>query len=144
MSDREKIVSEALSWIGTPYHEHGRQKGVGVDCLTFIERVFFHAGLVDGVEIPHYSPQWHLHRSRELYIDGLSRYMVEVESPKPADVAVWKFGRTFSHGAIVTEWPDVVQCVKGTGVSRAHALRDALFRDKGVMRPVKFFSFWGA
>lgn len=30
---RERIVAEALTWRGTPYHHQGRVKGVGVDCI---------------------------------------------------------------------------------------------------------------
>ena len=28
--------------------------------------------------------------------------------PGPGDVAVFRFGRTFSHGAIVTDWPRLI------------------------------------
>lgn len=30
--DRERIVAEARSWLGTPFKHQGRLKGVGVDC----------------------------------------------------------------------------------------------------------------
>ena len=31
---RERVVAEALSWLGTPYAHRQRLKGVGVDCAS--------------------------------------------------------------------------------------------------------------
>src|SRR4051812_47036512 len=33
---RAEILAEARSWRGTPYHEMGRLKGVGVDCVGVV------------------------------------------------------------------------------------------------------------
>lgn len=33
--ERARFVATALSYVGTPYHHHGRLKGIGVDCATF-------------------------------------------------------------------------------------------------------------
>jgi len=44
---REKIVAEARSWIGTPYHNCADIKGVGVDCGMLLVRVFVDLGLVE-------------------------------------------------------------------------------------------------
>ena len=41
---REKIVAEARSWIGTPYHNCADIKGVGVDCGMLLVRVFVDLG----------------------------------------------------------------------------------------------------
>lgn len=140
MDDREKIVQEAMSWRGTPYHPHARAKGAGCDCLTFIAGVYIGAGLIPPMDIPHYSQQWHLHRNRELYVEGLLAHgMKEIGYPSKGDVAVWKFGRTFSHGAIVFEWPTrVMQSVTGRAVTEGNPDVDAFFRD----RPVRFFSLF--
>ena len=48
-----------------------------------------------------YPPDWHLHRSAERYLDWLFDRTGEVETPGLGDVIVFKYGRTFSHGAIV-------------------------------------------
>lgn len=34
MSKNLEAVTEALTWLGTPYHHQGRIKGVGVDCRS--------------------------------------------------------------------------------------------------------------
>lgn len=36
MIDRQAIVREARSWIGTRYRHQGRAKGIGVDCIGLI------------------------------------------------------------------------------------------------------------
>ena len=43
---RQSIVAEALSWEGTPYHHHGRIKGVGVDCAMILAEVYHAVGLL--------------------------------------------------------------------------------------------------
>lgn len=151
MARRTAVVAEALTWRGTPYHNHARLKGVGVDCLTFLAGVFEHAGVVDRIELPPYAAQWHLHRFEELYVEGLKRYCVEAlppleRRPLPADIVLWRFGRTFSHGAIVIAWPEVIHAFTGRGVSRANALRDAPLvkvaeqgPERGTPRPMRVF-----
>lgn len=63
-----KIVSEARSWLGTPWHHMGDEhavaiKGVCVDCAMLLVEVFKAAGLVPlGFDPRPYSMQWHLHR----------------------------------------------------------------------------------
>ena len=36
---REAVVTEAKTWIGTPFHHAARIKGAGVDCLMLLSRV---------------------------------------------------------------------------------------------------------
>ena len=47
-----------------------------------------------------------------------------MQSPQPADFVVFRFGRTFSHGAIVVEWPIVIHAYIPHGVLLSDALRD--------------------
>ncbi len=54
----EKVVTEALSWVGTPYRHQGRRKGVGCDCLGLVLGVW--AAVCGGApEAPgDYAPDW--------------------------------------------------------------------------------------
>ena len=66
----------------------------------------------------------------------------DVEGPLPADIALWRFGRCFSHGAIIIDWPLVIHAYAGRGcvledVSRARWLMQ--LGERGATRPVKFF-----
>jgi cell wall-associated NlpC family hydrolase len=86
--------------------------------------------------------QWHLHRSEELYLETIAPFVQELsltsraergspislntaEGIQPADFVVFKFGRTFSHGAIVVAWPLVIHSYIPHGVTLADASTDA-------------------
>ncbi len=142
---RDKVIAVAKTWLETPYHTGGRIKGVGVDCLTLLAEIFAEAGIVAPINIPYYPGDWHLHRSSERYLEGLLKYTREIKTPLPGDIALWKFGRCFSHGAIVIEWPIIIHAY----VDRACTLEDvskALWLTHigenitGNLRPVRFFS----
>jgi cell wall-associated NlpC family hydrolase len=100
MIDRTAIVAEARAWLGTPYHHHGRVKGVGVDCAQLLCAVYEALGIVDHVETGFYPIEWHLHHSDELFLAWLDKYAHRVDVPQPGDVTVWRYGRCYSHGSI--------------------------------------------
>lgn len=141
---RQRVVAVARGWTGTPYHAGGRVKGAGADCLTLLAEVYAEAGLVPRVSIPHYPQDWHLHRDGERYLDGLARYTREIAGePQPGDIALWKFGRCYSHGAIVVEWPVIIHAYVGRGC-QMEDVEMALWLSRGAngqaKRPVRFFS----
>ncbi len=81
-------------------------------------------------------PDWHMHRDAERYMEGLLGYARPIDGPPlPGDIALFRFGRTFSHGAIIVEWPRLVHAYWAIGVvwgdATLHPLKD---------RPVRFFS----
>jgi len=134
---RASVVAEARSWIGTPFHHAGRVKGPagGVDCLMLLAEVYERAGVVGRLTPPFYVPDWHLHRNAERYVEGLLAHARPTQCPLPGDIAVFRFGRTFSHGAIVTEWPRLVHAYWQQGVVAGDA---TLYPLKD--RPVRFFT----
>ena len=87
IGDRRRVIAEAESWLGTPYHHMGRLKGVGCDCLTLLAGVYHASGVIPALDIPFYPPDWHLHRSVERYLEGLVGHACEVDGAKPGDVA---------------------------------------------------------
>ncbi len=99
------IVAEARSWLGTPYHHHGRIKGVGVDCAQILLAVYADAlGLAPALDVGKYSTQWHLSRSEEMYLAWLKAAGAhQVPCALAGDIAMFRFGRTFSHSGICTE-----------------------------------------
>ena len=142
---RAAVIREAMSWIRTPFHHEGRVKGAGVDCLMLLAEVYERAGVVGHITVPHYPPDWFMHRDAERYLEGLAGYAQEIPGPpEPADIALYKLegGRCFFHGTIVVEWPGRLIHASGMvgfvtlGSAEQWPLRD---------RPVKFFSpFRGA
>jgi cell wall-associated NlpC family hydrolase len=113
---RAEVVAEARSWLGTPFHHQGRVKGAGVDCAMLLAEIYERCGVVGHVDPGYYPPDWHMHRDAERYLDRLLSYAHELDRPPRAgDAAVFRFGRTFSHGAIVTEWPAVIHAYWAVG-----------------------------
>lgn len=135
MSRRALVIGEAETWLRTPYHHMGRVKGGGTDCLMLLAEVYEAAGVVPSIHVPFYSPDWNLHRDAERYLEGVLRYALEVDGPpKMGDLAVFKFGRCFAHGAIVVAWPRLIHAWYNAGVVYADADQPPL-----VGRPVRFF-----
>jgi cell wall-associated NlpC family hydrolase len=137
---RRQVVAEALSWIGTPYRVAQRVKGRegGVDCLTFVVEVFGRCGFDTRFRrrIPFYPQDWHLHRDDERYLRGVLEYSREIPGPpEPGDIVLFRFGRCFAHGGIVTLWPMIVHAWNGAGVIPADASQALLGG-----RPRRFFS----
>jgi NlpC/P60 family putative phage cell wall peptidase len=145
LAGRALVLGEVISWLGTPYHHAARLKGVGVDCLTLLAEVYERAGIIPRVEIPFYPPDWNLHRDAERYLEGVTRFARELpyggDNPLPqlGDVAVFKFGRCFAHGAIVVSWPQLIHAWHKAGVVYADATQGQLAR-----RPVRIFDPFAA
>lgn len=140
---RAAVVAEARTWLRTPYHHQGRVKGVGVDCAMILCDVYHKAGLIPFIDPRPYPPDWHLHRGEERYLGWVEQYAVRVERPEPGDIAVWRFGRCFAHGAIVEAWPYVIHALKIEGeVTQTDVSNhpDLSIRSK---HPVIFYSLWG-
>jgi cell wall-associated NlpC family hydrolase len=104
-AERAQVVAEARAWIGTPYHHCADVRGAGVDCAMLIVRVYCDLELVERFDPRPYPPDWYLHRSEERYLGHILARAHRVERPLPGDVFLLKYGRTFSHGGIVTK-PD--------------------------------------
>lgn len=141
---RAAIVAEALSWEGTPYLPFARVKGVGTDCAQYPAAVFAACGIIPELH-PKYSQQWMHHRDEELYLAEIRQWAREipVNESKPGDLIVWKFGRTFSHSAIVIELPLVIHAViKGGAVIRCNIDEEEDY--KAGTRPRKAFSVFDA
>lgn len=140
MTDRDSIVEAALGWLQTPFHHEARVKGVGVDCLQLIIAAHLEAGLLPANiddSLDHYPHDAHLHNSDEQYIAGLLGHgWSEVEAPLKGDVAMFKIGRRYSHGVIVTDWPNAIHAYVGRRVGCVDCLNDAELSN----RPVRFFS----
>lgn len=140
MTTRAAVVAETRSWLATPYHHHARIKGVGVDCAQILCAVFEAVGMVAPVDTGFYPVDWHLHHSAERYQGWLDRYgrnLAAGEAPQPGDVALFKFGRCYSHGGIVVESDLLVHAYMGRGVILTRLSEDPL-----AGRLVKYWSLF--
>jgi len=140
---RKAIIEEALTWCNTPFHDRAGIKNVGVDCAYLPIRVLNSVRFLPE-EIPDpdpYSPQIMLHSKEELYLPIVKKYMHEIQESevKPADFVLYRVGHSFSHGAIVIEWPNfVIHPVRDRGVIGSHGIEEGFLR----RRPRRFFSLF--
>jgi cell wall-associated NlpC family hydrolase len=126
---RTAVVEEAKTWLGTPWVHRARIKGAGVDCAQFLIGAYVGAGVIEAFDTGDYPPDWMMHREEERFLGWIDRYMIPTFAALPADVAIWKFGRCFSHAAIVIEWPVVIHSFrKERGVVWGNALLGDLSR----------------
>lgn len=146
---RNAVVKEARRWVGTKYHHAADVFGAGVDCGMLLVRVFVDLGLVPRFDPRPYSHDWNMHRSEEKYteiIESLSlRTLDSLDELQPGDIVTWRWGRTFSHGGIVTSWPRFVHAYATAQVVQEDDYRymDKLHFLRGEPRPMKLYSLWG-
>lgn len=148
---RQAVVAEARSWLRTPYHHRAHVKGGGVDCAYLILEAFVGAGVHPRFDPGRYNHDWHLHRSEERYLSVVEEHMARIDdteapfaqrpefSAEPGDVLMWRLGRTFSHGAIVTRWPWIIHSYFPARMVEEVDLRGTPM----AVRPMRAYSYWG-
>lgn len=146
LSQRTAVVAEARSWLSTKYHEQGDIKGVGVDCGMLLVRVFVDLHLVETFDPRPYARDWMMHNGEEKYLGWINDNCGEIQEAdaRPGDIVVFRFGRTYSHGGIIT--------AAAPRLALVHAYADAgyvveeTFRQNGALtsphRKPRFFSLW--
>jgi NlpC/P60 family putative phage cell wall peptidase len=142
-SSRAAVVSAARDWIGTPYHNCADVKGVGVDCGMLLVRVYVDLKIVTPFDPRPYAPDWHLHRSEEKYLGHLLERARSVERPRPGDVILFRYGRCYSHGGVITraEPLTIVHAFHPAGiVLEEEVARNAELADRLV--DARYFTHW--
>jgi hypothetical protein len=107
-------------------------------------RVFCDLGLVEPFDPRPYTRDWMLHRDDERYLGFLLARAREVAAPDRGDVILFRFGRCFAHGGIVTA---------STPLTIVHAfaparvvLEEEVERNAELaerQRRARFASYWG-
>lgn len=128
----DRIIAEALTWVGTPFHEQADVKGVGVDCVFFYARTYQAVGVVP-LDWPDPRP-YPSGRYREgigtRYRDELLiPYFDELPSgtcPERGDGVLYKMLAAEVHGVIVVDWPRVIHAHPQLGVIEDFADRNSL------------------
>ena len=107
-------------------------------------RVYCDLGLVEPFDPRPYVRDWMLHRDDERYLGFLIDRARIVSEPGPGDVILFRFGRCFSHGGIVTV-PKPLTIVHAFAPARG-VLEEEVGRNgelAGRLSAVKFASYWG-
>jgi NlpC/P60 family putative phage cell wall peptidase len=115
---RQQIVTEARSWIGTPFRHQARLKGVGVDCAGLLIGVARALELVpDWFDVTGYA---RLSDGQSL-IDTSETHMTRIdrETMQPGDVIVIRWGKWPQHFAILGDY-----CYGGLSMIHAYCTPD--------------------
>jgi len=116
MNQRQAIIDEAMTWLRTPWRHAAAVKGAGVDCGRIVIEIYANCGLIERFTPAPYMQDFAIHSSEERFLENIERYAVQVNSPQQGDIAVWKFGRCFSHAALVVLWPEIIHAKIDEGV----------------------------
>lgn len=108
MITRDDIITEALTWIGTPYKNRGGPiKGESADCATFVSGIAGGVGLLDdSFLMPAYSTNRHFFNTDERYrreLEAAGFISIPVNSAAPGDLLLFVMGRSqpASHTAVL-------------------------------------------
>jgi cell wall-associated NlpC family hydrolase len=147
---RQAVIAEARSWIGTRFMCQARLKRIGndlggVDCATLLCEVYERTGIVSKVDLPHYKRDWQAHASGAIYETVVQQFAHEVpsEAVQSGDIVLFLLTGTtkvFSHAGIVFNWPnEILHARWGGGVETFDVTRESLFK----FAKTRFFSLWG-
>ena len=148
---RLKIIEEAFSWLGTPFVNNGDIKGRNgaVDCAMLLRRCYVDAGRLSEFDPRPYPPSWHVHQDEELFLQWIEKLGgVQTDKPKVADIAIYQFGRCFSHGAVIVNSQEIVHAFAGAGMCVLSRMDEPVlaYRSKTgneFPRPMRFYNVWG-
>lgn len=101
---RAAIVSEARTWLGTPWQHQARTKGAGVDCAGLVIGVARALGIVaPDMDVNHYArvPDGH---SLLAHCDAWMQ-RIACSAAQPGDVLVMRFDEHPQHLAIAVDYP---------------------------------------
>jgi cell wall-associated NlpC family hydrolase len=144
---REKVVAEARSWIGTPFHIGARVKGAGVDCGQLLYCVYHACGLIPEEEAGLFAGDWFCHTTEEKYQFRMFRHAYKIVegkaygslAAKPGSAVLVKAAGSelYNHGGIVVHWPRVIHAGCEV-VEEVDAMYDPLWSHNVVMN----FDLW--
>ncbi len=144
---RAALITEGLSWLGTPFRDCADVKGPSgaVDCAMMLCRSFVDTGNAAPFDPRPYSPRHMLHSDEQKFLGWIEKLGgIEVATPRIGDVVVWQFGRSFCHGGLLINSREVVHAYSADGMATVSGLDAPLLREitRNLARPVKYFDCW--
>jgi NlpC/P60 family putative phage cell wall peptidase len=105
--ERGKLIAEAKTWLGTPYHTAGRVKGAGCDCGTFLLGVIENVGYLPHIDLPYYPEDIACHCAVPRYLMKIEEYCnrISTDDKKQGDILVFRFrgAKVPHHAAFVCD-----------------------------------------
>lgn len=107
--NRNEIITEARSWLGTKWHHQAALKGVACDCVGLIRGIY--SVLVEPITVKvNYSQEWPLFRSEEKMHQQVKKYFTEIplSEAKPGDILLFGFGKGPAYHAGILSYDDFI------------------------------------
>jgi cell wall-associated NlpC family hydrolase len=127
----------AQSWLGTPFHHHGRLRGVGVDCVQLLGQILVEVGAITDYSFPPYAMDAKaLTRSIVVdYLEARPDFQRVEGNTMPGDILCIRWHRVPHHCGLVIDAETFVHAVPGRGVVQS-PIRERLFarRTEAVYR----------
>lgn len=140
--ERQAVVDEARSWVGTPYTHQASAKGAGCDCLGLLRGVWRAVVGDEPLEVPEYTPDWSEPEGAEALWDQAKAVLRpgSVHGPLPGDVLLFRMRRSSvaKHLGILSvngTHPKFIHAYSGHGVV------ESSFGQPWQRRLVSHFSF---
>lgn len=122
-ADRQDIVAEARTWLGTPYVHQASTKGAGTDCLGLLRGVWRAVVGQEPEAVPAYSLDWSEPQGAERMWSAARRHLIEkpVDRFATGDVVLFRMrdGCVAKHLGIVSAIgpePRFIHAYSGHGV----------------------------
>jgi NlpC/P60 family putative phage cell wall peptidase len=119
-----RIVAEARSWVGTPYHHQAALKGVGCDCLGLVRGVYANVYGSEPELPPAYSRDWAETQARETLAEGAGRHLmaIPIGIASPGDVLLFALNdqSPAKHCSIMTTPDRMVHAIESHAVTEVH------------------------
>lgn len=145
---RADAITEALSWVGTPFKNCSDIKGRqgGIDCAMFLVRTFVDIGRLAPFDPRPYPPGHMLHKDDERFIGWIEGklHFKPTGTPHVGDCAVFFFGKCFSHGGVIINSEEIVHAYNKGGVCQTSRFDESelTYAWNNVRRPVRFYNSW--
>lgn len=116
---KDQWIGIARSWLGTEWRHNQRTKGVGVDCICFLEEVAKEAG----IDIEPLPTKYNRTAYGNTFIDYLDRNFTRVDRPPDkGDVILFSSNGLFTHVGICTGSNQVIHASQKDGKVVEHSI----------------------
>lgn len=141
INTKTNIVTQARSWLGTPYHHQGRVKHVGADCIGLLVGVFGELNLfskklsnentpllLKDFDDTSYSFQPNGDKLAKTIEQHL--YLKDIKNLEAGDVVLMQWLKDPQHVAIISNYGDslgLIHIYRGSGKCVEHSLDESWF-----------------
>ncbi len=120
-SEWGRLLAVAGRWVGTPFREHARVCGAGVDCVQLAAAVLEEAGLAHARDLPPYIVDFGEHADRSPLLAWFQERpgwepVIEPGEVEAGDVVLFRVGKVANHCGVALGDRRFIHCLRGHGV----------------------------